>query len=40
MAFFADDDVVGTEMLSGRTTSMIDCVIWISARDGVGSPEG
>ena len=29
-----------TEMPSGLATSMIACVIWISARDGVGSPDG
>ena len=29
-----------TEMPSGLAISWIDCVIWMSARDGVGSPEG
>jgi hypothetical protein len=29
-----------TEMPSGFATSTICCVIWMSARDGVGSPEG
>src|SRR4051812_36435495 len=29
-----------TEMPRGFATSMMDCVIWMSAREGVGSPEG
>ena len=29
-----------TEMPSGLATSTIACVIWMSARDGVGSPDG
>ena len=29
-----------TAIPSARATSTIACVIWISARDGVGSPEG
>jgi hypothetical protein len=29
-----------TEMPSGLAMSMIAYVIWISARDGVGSPDG
>ena len=29
-----------TAMPSGRATSTIACVIWMSAREGVGSPEG
>ena len=29
-----------TAMPSGLATSMICCVIWMSARDGVGSPDG
>src|SRR4051794_34695356 len=29
-----------TAMPSGFATSMMDCVIWMSAREGVGSPEG
>ena len=29
-----------TEMPSGFAISTIACVIWISARDGVGSPDG
>ena len=29
-----------TEMPSGLAISTIDCVIWMSARDGVGSPDG
>ena len=29
-----------TEIPSVRAISMIDCVIWMSARDGVGSPDG
>ena len=40
MAFFADDDVVVHGDAEWRATSMIDCVITISARDGVGSPDG
>jgi hypothetical protein len=28
------------EVPSGPTTSMIACVIWMSAREGVESPEG
>jgi hypothetical protein len=29
-----------TTIPKGFATSMIDCVIWMSAREGVGSPEG
>ena len=29
-----------TEMPSGAATAMICCVIWMSACDGVGSPDG
>jgi len=40
VAFLADDDVVVHGEPSGCATSMIDFVIWMSAREGVGSPEG
>ena len=36
----ADDDVVVHRDAEGFATSMICWVIWMSARDGVGSPEG
>ncbi len=40
MAILADDDVVCTAMPSGPATATICCVIWMSACDGVGSPDG
>jgi hypothetical protein len=40
VAFLADDDVVVHGNAERVRDSMIDCVIWMSARDGVGSPEG
>jgi hypothetical protein len=36
----ADDDVVVHEMPSGAAMSTVALVIWMSACDGVGSPEG
>ena len=40
MAILADDDVVVHRNAERSATAMICCVIWMSACDGVGSPDG
>jgi len=40
MPLFADDEVIVNRMPSGPATAMIAFVIWMSACEGVGSPDG
>ena len=40
MPVLADNEMVVHRDTEGARTSTIACVIWMSAREGVGSPEG